>query len=159
MRHTGRHGTGGEELPLFPGWGNAAEPASEGHSSIDAETAYDLTDLFERLKKSAFRSRFHLHTEERRYIEEKGTDTVRRHARDFIAARLAPAEPQNDGHQTPMRGHPVFIAQHATGCCCRRCLAKWHHIPAGVSLTAAQQHYIVTVIMTWIERELNASAR
>ncbi len=31
--------------------------------------------------------------------------------------------------QTPFRGHPVFIAQHATATCCRECLAKWHRIP------------------------------
>ena len=34
-----------------------------------------------------------------------------------------------DGKQTPMKNHPVFIAQHATATCCRGCLEKWHHIP------------------------------
>ena len=58
----------------------------------------------------------------------------------FIRKRLAPAVIPNDGKQTPMRGHPVFIAQHATGCCCRGCFEKWHRIPAGRELTDEEQH-------------------
>ena len=53
-----------------------------------------------------------------------------------------------------MRGHPVFIAQHATGCCCRGCLYKWHKIPKGVELSEEQKNYICEVIMTWIQREI-----
>lgn len=82
-------------------------------------------------------------------------DTIRSHASDFVRTRLAPAQIPNDGKQTPMRGHPVFLAQHATGCCCRGCLYKWHRIPAGVRLTEEQQEYIVDVLMAWIEREYN----
>lgn len=85
-------------------------------------------------------------------------DTVRSHASDFVRTRLAPAQIPNDGKQTPMRGHPVFLAQHATGCCCRGCLYKWHRIPAGVRLTEEQQEYIVDVLMAWIEREYNRNA-
>ena len=78
-------------------------------------------------------------------------DTIRKHAQDLIGKRLAPAEPVNDGKQTPMRGHPVFIAQHATATCCRSCLEKWHHIPKGRQLTQEQQDYVVDVIMEWID--------
>ena len=81
-------------------------------------------------------------------------ETIQRHAADFVRTRLAPASIPNDGKQTPMRGHPVFIAQHATACCCRGCLAKWHGIPAGKALTEAQKQYVVDVLMTWIQREL-----
>ena len=80
-------------------------------------------------------------------------DTIRNHARDFVRTRLAPAQIPNDGKQTPMRGHPVFLAQHATGCCCSSCLYKWHRIPQGVQLTQNQQDYVVDVLMTWIEKE------
>ena len=66
---------------------------------------------------------------------------------------LAPAVIPNDGRQTPMRGHPVFIAQHATACCCRKCLEKWHRIPAGRELSAAEQRYVVAVLMAWIGRQ------
>ena len=68
--------------------------------------------LFERLENSRFRSRFHLKQKDIDYIHEKGLDTIRKHAEDFITKREAPAYIPNDGKQTPMRGHPVFIAQH-----------------------------------------------
>lgn len=115
-------------------------------------------DLFARLSRSNFRSRFRLKDKDIQYIREKGMDTIRSHASDFVRTRLAPAQIPNDGKQTPMRGHPVFLAQHATGCCCRGCLYKWHRIPAGVQLTEEQQEYIVDVLMAWIEREYNRNA-
>ena len=75
-----------------------------------------------RLQKSAFRTKFHLSEKDRQYIMGKGMETIQHHAADFIRMRLAPAIIPNDGKQTPMRGHPVFIAQHACACCCRSCL-------------------------------------
>ncbi|HDP4967334.1 TPA: DUF4186 domain-containing protein, partial [Escherichia coli] len=94
-----------------------------------------LDPLFARLSRSKFRSRFRLGMKERQYCLDKGAPVIEQHAADFVAKRLAPALPANDGKQTPMRGHPVFIAQHATATCCRCCLAKWHNIPQGVSLS------------------------
>jgi hypothetical protein len=85
-------------------------------------------------------------------------DTIREHARDFIAKRQAPAYIPNDGRQTPTKGHPVFIAQHATATCCRECIRKWHKLQPGKELSPIQQEYLVDVIMTWIEKEYeNAS--
>lgn len=112
---------------------------------------------FERLGRSKFRSGFHLTQKDIDYIHEKGLDTIRQHARDFIAQREAPAFIPNDGKQTPMRGHPVFVAQHATATCCRECIRKWHTFAPGVELGPRQQEYLVDVIMTWIERELEAA--
>ena len=112
-------------------------------------------ELFESLAKSKFRSKFKLKQNEKDYIKEKGFETIKSHAQDFIAKRLATAEIMNDGKQTPMRGHPVFIAQHATATCCRGCLNKWHHIPVGKELNTHQQSYVVTVIMEWIKRQIN----
>ena len=89
-------------------------------------------DLFQRLAKSKFRSKFHLRDKEKSYILEKGLDTIKSHAKDFISKRIAPAQIPNDGKQTPMRGHPVFIAQHATATCCRGCIEKWHKILKGI---------------------------
>ena len=106
-----------------------------------------------RLARSRFRSRFHLSDAERRYVAEKGMDTIRRHAEDFVRTRLAPANPPNDGRQTPRRGHPVFVAQHATATCCRGCLAKWWKVPRGTEIPADRQRGIVDFLMAWIERE------
>lgn len=113
-----------------------------------------MTDIFDRLAKSEFRSKFKLKQKEKDYIALKGLDTIRSHACDFISKRLAPAVIPNDGKQTPMKGHPVFIAQHATATCCRGCLSKWHGIEKGKELTLSQQEYIVNVIMEWIKRQL-----
>ena len=62
------------------------------------------------------------------YIEDKGLDKIREHAYDFVNKRLAPQYIENDGRQTPTKGHPVFISEHATATCCRGCLYKWHKI-------------------------------
>ncbi|TMR09989.1 DUF4186 family protein, partial [Escherichia coli] len=32
----------------------------------------------------------------------------------------------------------------------RRCLAKWHNIPEGVSLSEEQQRYLVALISHWL---------
>ncbi|HLY91217.1 MAG TPA: DUF4186 domain-containing protein [Acetobacteraceae bacterium] len=110
----------------------------------------DLELLFDRLACSRFRARFRLGDRERSYLADRGLETVLRHARDFIDRRLAPAAPAHDGKQTPMRGHPAFIAQHATATCCRSCLAKWHGIPAGRELDEDERRYVASVIERWL---------
>ncbi len=114
-----------------------------------------LDPLFSRLSRSPFRARFRLGAKERQYRWDKGAQVIDQHAAEFIAKRLAPAFPRNDGKQTPMRGHPVFIAQHATATCCRGCLAKWHNIPQGESLSEEQQQYVVAVIHHWLVIQMN----
>ena len=117
-----------------------------------------ITSLFMRLSHSAFRSSFYLNQKDKEIIAKKGLATIREHAREIVAKRLAPAVIPNDGKQTPMRHgtSPVFIAQHATGCCCRGCLEKWHHIPKGRALTSEEQAYVVEVIMHWIESKYSS---
>ena len=113
-----------------------------------------IENILNSLSKSNFRSKFHLKQKDKDYIKEKGIEKIREHAYDFINKRLAPEEIPNDGKQTPMRGHPVFIAQHATATCCRGCLYKWHKIQNGIELNEEQKDYIVNVIMSWIDREI-----
>lgn len=115
-------------------------------------TTFD--SLFSRLSRSPFRQRFKLGAKERDYCYNKGKETIASHAADFIAHRLAPADSVNDGKQTPMRGHPVFIAQHATATCCRGCLEKWHHIAQHHQLSDEEQRYVVDVILYWLENTL-----
>ena len=113
-----------------------------------------LDQIFARLPHSSFRSRFRLGERERAYLEARGLSTILAHARDFVDRRLAPAHPDNDGKQTPMRGHPAFIAQHATATCCRSCLSKWHDIPAGRPLSEADTAHVVLAIERWLLAEL-----
>lgn len=114
----------------------------------------DLVELFTALAKSPFRSGFHLRGKDLIYLREKSLSLVLAHAEDFISKRLAPAEISNDGKQTPMHGHPVFVAQHATACCCRCCLQRWHQIPQGRELTLEEQAYVVVVLERWLRQEV-----
>ena len=116
----------------------------------------DLDELFAALARSTFRAGFKLNSKDMAYLQQKGLSTVLDHAEDFIQNRLAPAVMENDGKQTPMRGHPVFVAQHATACCCRGCLQKWHQIPQGRQLTLAEQAYIVVVLERWLREKTNS---
>ena len=109
-----------------------------------------LDQVFAKLAGSPFRSRFRLGAREREYLDAKGMTRILDHARDFIGKRLAAAHPANDGKQTPMRGHPVFIAQHATATCCRSCLAKWHNIPAGRALTQEERAHVIAALERWL---------
>ena len=118
----------------------------------------NLDEVFAALSASAFRRRFQLRGKELEYLHRKGLPVILEHAADFIEKRLAPADPVNDGRQTPMRHHPVFIAQHATATCCRGCLEKWHGIRKGHALEPAQKQYILEVLKRWLERQERTDA-
>ena len=106
-----------------------------------------------RLARSRFRSRFRLADADRAYVARTGWQTLAAQAAKIVRDRLSPASPPNDGRQTPMRGHPVFLAQHATATCCRGCLAKWHGIPAGRALSDAETARIVAILLAWIREQ------
>ena len=88
---------------------------------------YNVVSYLDKLKKSKFRSSF----------------------------KLSPANPKNDGKQTPFKNHSVFIAQHATATCCRTCLNKWYRIPKGQILSIRQVDFCIDLIMTWITIQLD----
>ena len=106
-----------------------------------------------KLQHSAFRAKFKLSEADKEYVQKKGMAVIRAHAEDMVRKRLAPAYIPNDGKQTPMRGHPVFVAQHACACCCRGCLNKWYGVTMGKELTDVQINKIVALLMAWIERQ------
>ena len=118
--------------------------------SEDSTISQKLTSL----KKSKFRSKFSLKQKDRNYIATKGLETIKDHAYQFINTRIAPAFPKNDGKQTPIKGHSVFIAQHATATCCRGCISKWHGIEKGRALNDDEVDYVVVLIIAWIEGQL-----
>lgn len=113
----------------------------------------DQDDLFAGLSRSRFRARFALGPKDQKYFRNRGFELIMRHGREFIEKRLAPAEPANDGRQTPMKGHPIFVAQHATATCCRRCLGKWHNIPLGRALDPGQIAYVLDVLGVWLKSQ------
>jgi hypothetical protein len=123
-------------------------------NGVDADIDARLTAL----ARVPFRSRFQLRGRERALVELRGMEAIRRHAGELIAQRLAPGHPRKDGKQTPYRGHPVFVAQHATATCCRTCLSRAHGIAPGVALGEGEQEYVVEVICRWIARDYAAQS-
>lgn len=124
----------------------------------DVQKKY-INNVLLKLSKSKFRSSFHLRKYMISYIDEKGFNTIEKHAQDFINKNIEHYNKEKDGKQTPMKGHPVFIAQHACGCCCRKCLEKWHHIPKERNLTEKEIRYLVALIIEWIEREYKSAKK
>ena len=114
-----------------------------------------IARILKSLDESKFRSRFKLNEKDRDYLWKKGFNTIRSHANNFVKTRVAPGFPKNDGKQTPMRGHPAFVAQHATATCCRGCIQKWHGIAKGKDLSREEVDFCVDLIMAWIEEEVS----
>jgi len=117
-----------------------------------------IEEVLAALQNSSFRRGFKLRGKDLTYLRQKGLAVILEHARDFLAKRLQPAVIPNDGKQTPFRGHPVFVAQHATACCCRHCLEKWHRIPRGRELSPDELAYVLTVLARWLEKESGISS-
>ena len=111
----------------------------------------DIEAVLARVRRDRFRRSFRMGEAELAELHAKGLEVMLEHARDFVNRRLAAARPENDGKQTPWRGHPVFVAQHATATCCRTCMEKWHGIRRGVELTDEEREYVVRVIGRWLE--------
>jgi hypothetical protein len=134
---------------------------SSSSSGVGGGSRFSEDELERRLAVvpgQPFRARFHLRGRDRATVELRGMEAIRRHAYELIGRRLAPAAPARDGKQTPYRGHPVFVAQHATATCCRTCLARNHAIPSGQPLSSEEQDYVVEVICRWIERDYEAQS-
>lgn len=112
-----------------------------------------IAEKLDKLSKSKFRSSFILRRKEFEYLKYNGISKIEDHAYSFVRGRLGGSIITNDGKQTPMRGHPVFVAQHATATCCRECLYKWHHIPKNRKLQDKEIRFIVALIVSWILKE------
>jgi hypothetical protein len=110
-----------------------------------------INQRLEALSLRPFRARFKLSPKDLEMLKNKGMTKVMNDASEVLRSRLFPAWPAKDGKQTPYRGHPVFVAQHASATCCRSCLERWHKIPKGLELADEEQSYVLEVIKTWIE--------
>ena len=133
-------------------WQDSLMKQFENHLSENMNDRINHT--LNSLKQSEFRSKFKLTQKDREYITTKGLETIQAHAFQFVNTRVASDFPKNDGKQTPMRGHPVFIAQHATATCCRKCIHKWHGIEKARALNNKEIDFIVALIMGWIAQQL-----
>ncbi|HEY5652918.1 MAG TPA: DUF4186 family protein [Pontiella sp.] len=112
--------------------------------------------LKKKLSEDGRFEKFSLGEAEQEYVTSRGMDILRLHAADFVNKRLAPANPKNDGRQTPTKGHPIFIAQHACGCNDRSSLEEFFGYEMGRSLTPDEVERIVDVILLWIDEHLDS---
>ncbi|HEX8171231.1 MAG TPA: DUF4186 family protein [Thermoanaerobaculia bacterium] len=115
----------------------------------------DLDAAFARLAASAFRRKQRLYGRELAYLQMWGIPHVMKQAEEILRKRVAAAEPRNDGRQTPWRNHPVFVAQHATGTCCRGCIAKTYEIEKGHALTDEELRLLLGAIERWLTSQLH----
>jgi hypothetical protein len=135
---------------------NLPRPCTSEASAGDDEVG--PAGILKRLSRSTFRARFRLGDKEQVVLARQGMSKTQEQAADILLRRVAPAHPAHDGKQTPMRGHPVFIAQHATATCCRGCIAKWHGIPTGKHLSDEDLRALVAVIGAWLACQPIAAA-
>jgi hypothetical protein len=113
----------------------------------------DLDEVFRKLSLSAFRRKFRLQGRELAYLRTWGLPHVMKQAAELLRQRVAPAQPKNDGRQTPWRNHPVFVAQHATGTCCRGCIEKTYGIAKGHDLSAEELQQLLAAIERWLSSQ------
>ncbi len=108
----------------------------------------------ERLKFSKFRSSFHLSEKDKNFVKEKGFDKIEKDAFEILSKRIGRLK-ENDGRQTPWKGHPVFVAQHALALCCRKCMEKWHGIKKNKELEDKEIDSLKEIVVEWIRWEIN----
>lgn len=116
----------------------------------------EWSKLLEKVAESDYRAEIDLGPEDMDYVNSRGFDMMVRHAHDFVERRLGPARPRNEGKQTPLKGHPLFLAQHATGADSRAALSEYHGIAEGKKLSRQQMDYVTDVVLRWLEERLAA---
>ena len=113
-----------------------------------------IEEVFSKLNKTGRISNFSLGDAEIEYVSSRGIEILRLHATDFIQKRIAPKEPKNDGYQTPAKGHPVFLAQHACGCNDIDSVEQFFGFKKGSLLKEKEVNLIVDVIVSWLEDQI-----
>lgn len=109
--------------------------------------------MLSKLRRSKFRSSFRLSEKDLNYINKKELEAIKLNAEKILDKRIRILG-KNDGKQTPYKGHPVFIAQHATATCCRKCIEKWYKIPKNKVLSYSEMNCFINLIMQWINKEV-----
>lgn len=83
------------------------------------------------------------------HARRKGTEGLKLAAVKRIRTSVGPAQPSRDGFQTGWSGNVLYLAQHATATCCRRCVQEWHGIPQGVELSDEVVSYFADLLMRY----------
>ncbi|MGB5970008.1 MAG: DUF4186 family protein [Spirulinaceae cyanobacterium] len=121
----------------------------------------DSSYTFDSLKKELFRHHmWHVEISQKaiNHALRKGKQGIREATKKRIRKSVGSAEPAYDGRQTPRESsenaNAIHYAQHATACCCRKCIEYWHGIPLGQELTEEEIEYFTNLVMLYIEERL-----
>lgn len=118
-----------------------------------------ISEILSALQKSDFRKKFRLSNELRTYAQNLGENGLNEHAQEILQKRLVCAAKANDGKQTPMKGHPIFVAQHACALCCRGCVHKWYGIDPSRALTQEELTRAIELLTAWIRQDLKQAPK
>lgn len=117
----------------------------------------DVGNTFMALKKELVRHHFwHLEIDVKaiNHAHRKGKSKLRDAVEQRIRKSVSSVAPSFDGRQTPTDGNIIFYAQHATACCCRKCMEYWHNIPPGRALTGEEMAYFIELVWLYITDRL-----
>ncbi|WP_372655987.1 DUF4186 family protein [Halobacteriovorax sp.] len=112
-----------------------------------------FTDIFRRLGCSKVCCKFKLKDEQWEYLAKRGFDTILLEGRSLIVKIFNEDSLSHSCKVAPVQTHPIYIALHATGTCCRSSLEKWHKIPKSKELKEKDIFYILLVVKEWIIRQ------
>jgi hypothetical protein len=72
----------------------------------------------------------------------------------ILRKSVGPAKHPVQGRQTSWNGNIIFYGQHATACCCRRCIEVWHGISRKRDLTEEEIRYFTELVYIYIRYRL-----
>jgi Domain of unknown function (DUF4186) len=75
-------------------------------------------------------------------------------AESSIRERVGSPRHPVQGRQTPWDGNIIYYAQHATACCCRRCIEVWYGISRKRNLTEEEIRYFTELVSIYIRYRL-----
>jgi hypothetical protein len=125
-------------------------------SRVQKKDVADVEHTLASLKKEWIRHQFW-----HRPLDQWAVNYARRKGRLELHAALAHRLRQcvgvkstRDGRQTPWSKNPIYYAQHATACCCRRCIEYWHGIPPERPLTEGELDYFLQLCILYLKERL-----
>lgn len=114
----------------------------------------DVSNTFQELQLELIRHVFfHAAFDDRakRLAKKYGLQGVKSRVRARLRSKVGKVPNDWDGRQTPKQGDAISYAQHATACCCRKCIEYWHNIPRDRALTESELDYLEALICTYID--------
>jgi hypothetical protein len=83
-----------------------------------------------------------------------GLTRLRADAESVIRKSVGPHQHPAQGRQTKWDGNIIYYGQHATACCCRRCIEVWHGIPRNRDLTEDEVRYFIELLCVYMRHRL-----